>query len=220
MDKEIFIKQLEEIILEYSELENKSQYNDGSDVITDTKAQELITRILASVERAVGKQSIYFAHAGKILLTESCDTYYLKKLIGIANSVVFDLKAGYTTTFEELIHSDIFSDFLEMAEYLVSNGYKDASAVIAGSTLESHIKLLCDKFKINILNDKGKSKKTDLLNAELVKATAYNQLEQKSITAWLGLRNDAAHGNYNKYDKKQVENLIDGIKNFIVRNQA
>jgi hypothetical protein len=220
MDTTIFIKQLEEIVFEYTEFKNKSEYDDCSDVITDTKAQELITRILASIERTVGKQSIYFGQAQNILLIKSYDNFHLMKLIGIANSVIFDLKAGYTTTFEELIHSDIFSDFLEMAGYLLSSGYKDASAVIAGSTLESHIKLLCDKFNIDLLNDKGRPKVTNLLNTELVKATAYNKLEQKNITAWLGLRNDAAHGNYDEYDKKQVENLINGIKDFIIRNQA
>ena len=37
---------------------------------------------------------------------------------------------------EELIHASVFADFLQMADYLVDSGYKDAGAVIAGSTLE------------------------------------------------------------------------------------
>lgn len=58
------------------------------------------------------------------------------------------------------------------------------------------------------------------MNADLVKAGAYAKLEQKSVTAWLGLRNDAAHGEYTAYDAKQVTLFISGIRDFIPRNPA
>jgi hypothetical protein len=63
-------------------------------------------------------------------------------------------------------------------------------------------------------------KKADTMNAELTKAMAYTKLDQKNVTAWLGLRNDAAHGNYNAYDKNQVVLLISSIRDFISRNPA
>ena len=37
-----------------------------------------------------------------------------------------------------------------MAEYLLHEGYKDSAAVIAGSTLESHLRALCNKNGIDI----------------------------------------------------------------------
>ena len=43
-------------------------------------------------------------------------------------------------------------------------------------------------------------KKTDRMNSELTKAEAYSKLDQKSVTAWLDLRNKAAHGKYDEYD--------------------
>ena len=58
----------------------------------------------------------------------------------------------------------------------------------------------------------------DTLNAELVKVGAYTNLDQKNVTAWLGLRNDAAHGNYEEYGKQQVVLMIDSIRDFIARN--
>ena len=107
-----------------------------------------------------------------------------------------------------------------MSAYLVEQGYKDPAAVMAGSTLEVHLRKLCDKNDIETVNTDGKSKKADLLNAELAKADVYTKLDQKNVTAWLGLRNNAAHGNYSEYTKEQVEILIEGVRNFIARHPA
>lgn len=65
-----------------------------------------------------------------------------------------------------------------MAEHLLEQGYKDASAVITGSTLENHLRKMCLKNNINLeqTNSKGKTspKKADLLNSELCKSSVYN----------------------------------------------
>ena len=59
-----------------------------------------------------------------------------------------------------------------------------------------------------------------MLNAELIKSNAYSKLDQKNVTAWLGLRNSAAHGCYTDYDKQQVSLLISSIRDFLTRNPA
>ena len=64
----------------------------------------------------------------------------------------------------------------------------------------------------------GKSKKADTLNADLAKAGVYNKLEQKNVTAWLGLRNDAAHGHFQNYDASQVALLIQSVRDFLGRS--
>jgi len=58
------------------------------------------------------------------------------------------------------------------------------------------------------------------MNAELVKAGAYNVLEQKAVTAWLAIRNASAHGEYAKYDQSQVANMVQGVRDFIIRYPA
>lgn len=63
-----------------------------------------------------------------------------------------------------------------------------------------------------------KDANADTLNAEIVKAGGYIKLDQKNVTAWLDLRNDAAHRNYSAYDKNQVKLLVAGIQDFITRN--
>jgi hypothetical protein len=131
-----------------------------------------------------------------------------------------DIKTGWLTTVEELLHADTFADFLAMARELNSKGYKDAAAVIAGTVLESHLRLLCDKNGIPTKLPTGKPKTADSMNSELAKGGAYNQLQQKQVTAWLGIRNAAAHGNYGEYAGTEVVNLISGVEQFIVSNPA
>ncbi len=53
-----------------------------------------------------------------------------------------------------------------------------------------------------------------------MKASAYSGLDQKNVTAWLGLRNKAAHGQYADYQKDQVALMIDAVRNFMSRHPA
>jgi hypothetical protein len=179
----------------------------------------LQTQCLAAVERASGRQSIYFERLRSIEQTVNHVWGHLKEQVGVAKSLLSDIKNGYLKSLEEIIHGDIFSDFLEMAKHLVDNGYKDAAAVIAGSTLESHLRQLSNKYGVPTAIGTT-AKKADVINADLVKAGAYLKLDQKNVTAWLGLRNDAAHGNYSAYNQSQVDLLISSIRDFITRIPA
>ena len=130
-----------------------------------------------------------------------------------------DYAAGYLRTLEELIHADLFGDFLDMAKHLVGNGYKDAAAVVGGSSLEAHLRQLASKAGVPTEDDDGRPLKTDRLNSSLANGT-YGKGDQKSVTAWLDLRNDAAHGYYERYDDQQVRLMLDGVRDFLRRHPA
>ncbi|WPR70492.1 hypothetical protein SLW70_11125 [Flavobacterium sp. NG2] len=144
---------------------------------------------------------------------------HLTSIIGIVQALKDDLKSGYIESLTELVHAEIFSDFIEMADHLVATGYKDPAAVIAGSTLESHLKKIAVKNGLPIETN-GRPTRAEQINQDLGKQQIYSLIDQKSITAWLDLRNKAAHGNYNEYNIDQVKLLISGIQNFIMRNPA
>jgi hypothetical protein len=86
---------------------------------------------------------------------------------------------------QELIHADMFASFLEMADHLLRSGYKDAAAVIAGSSLEEHLRKVAANHGVDPVDSSGRPKKADLLNSENAAASAYGKLDQKSATAWL-----------------------------------
>ncbi len=218
MGNQQYIKQLEELINLYNTMRNLSQYADLSDQPKQDR-QSLITRTIAAIYRISGKESIYSKEVHRNLEKDPELNAHTTVIIGIAKALKDDVSADYLKTLIELTHADIFSDFLEMASHLNDNGYKDAAAVLAGSTLESHLKKLSIKNALPI-KESDKSIKADRLNANLTKATVYSSLDQKNVTAWLGLRNDEAHGNYGAYNKEQVKLFISSIQDFITRNPA
>ena len=214
--------QLKKLTEEYNTLLGFSKYDDLSD-LQDARIISLTTRARAAIERIAGKNSAYYRQAEEIIKNGGFPGYICAQIIGVVDSLKIDVELDYLKSHEELIHGELFSDFIDMAKHLISEGYKDPAAVIAGSTLESHLRNLCIKFSIDLTFEKdGKeiSKKADKLNSELVKEGAYSKLDQKNITAWLDLRNKAAHGHYSEYTKEQVDLLIDSISNFIARHPA
>jgi hypothetical protein len=45
-------------------------------------------------------------------------------------------------------------------------------------------------------------------------------LDQKNVTAWLDLRNKAAHGCYSEYQNENVRLMIAGVLDFMARHPA
>jgi hypothetical protein len=220
-----FLEQLNSIISEYDELKGHSKYDDLSD-LGDTVAYSLMTRSRAAVERTTGKESVYSQQIEEILEIERKYTHDFNKLqmiLGVVQSLKTDVESGYLESISELLHSEVFADFLEMGDYLLSEGYKDAAAVIAGGTLEAHLRQLCSKHGIDteITTARGvQPKKADQMNSDLTKKHVITKLDQKNVTAWLDLRNKAAHGKYEEYTSEQVTLLIAGIRDFLTRCPA
>ena len=107
-----------------------------------------------------------------------------------------------------LVEADVFDTELEQAKELLSNRYKLAAAVIGGVVLETALRSLCDKEKI----EHGK---LDKMNADLAKAGVYNKKKKKSITALADIRNSAAHGKDSEFTHENVENMIRDIESFL-----
>jgi DNA-binding transcriptional MocR family regulator len=141
-------------------------------------------------------------------------------LLSIATALRDDIQAGWLTSMVELAHADTYADYLGMAEGLVSQGYKDAAAVIAGTSLEVHLKALASKHDIDLQMPNGRQKMASGLNDDLKRQDVYKALEHKQVTAWLAIRNSAAHGDYDDYDEAAVKGLIEGVRNFAIRHPA
>ena len=143
-----------------------------------------------------------------------------KKGHAILLAIQSEIDGGWIFSVKQLISAEIFSDFLEMAEHLLKQGYKDPAAVMAGSVLEENLRQLCTANGIEIELEKEDvfiPKKADRLNADLTKAEIYTKLDQKAVTMWLDLRNNAAHGKYEEYSTDQVKLMLQGITEFLAR---
>jgi hypothetical protein len=213
------LKQIDTLLSVYSQLRARSKYDDLSD-LPESVASEAITRLSDAIERLAPDGSRYRKNAQTALSQYGVsNAYNINILLGILRALREDYSAGFLQNVQELVHADVFSDFHEMAEYLLSEGYKDPAAVIAGGVVEEHLRKLCTKNSIATTAN-GRPKKADAMNSELAAANAYSKLDQKSVTAWLDLRNKAAHGQYAEYSKEQVNLMLLGHREFMARNPA
>jgi hypothetical protein len=177
----------------------------------------------AAIEQISDSNSVYARDAREIMDTDYGYDYQVEPIAGVVKALRVGVEAGYLQGITELIHGELFADFLDMASHLLDEGYKDPAAVIAGAALETHLRQLCGKQGIPIEVSTAKAiraQKADKLNADLAKASVYGKLDQKNVTAWLDLRNKAAHGKFDEYTKEQVTVMLLGIKDFIARNPA
>jgi hypothetical protein len=204
--KQEIIVQIDRAIRLYEEHRKRSQYDDLSDLGADVH-HEVGTIVAATLVRLAPENSAYRG-AGS-----------LRGKIGSLRALRRDYNEGYLASVQGLIRAELFADFLEMAEHLLDQGYKDPAAVLIGGVLEEHLRALCNIRSISI-SVSGRPKKADAMNNELGTAAAYSKLDQKSVTAWLDLRNKAAHGEYAQYNSEQVMNMLSGVREFAARVPA
>jgi hypothetical protein len=211
--------QIDKLLAEYKSLQSKSQYDDLSDL--EDESNTVIVRLRSAIERLAPARSTYITE----MLAAAKDTDYstggkIKIYVGILCALRADANDGWLTAMSELLHADTFTDFLDQATELAEKDYHNAAAVVAGSTLEAHIRLMCQKHGISTRLSSGRPMNADSMNAELAKSSVYNKLQQKEITSWQAIRNAAAHGEYGEYTKIQVVNMISSVTDFMLRYPA
>lgn len=174
--------------------------------------------VLSFLERCFGKDHPHYEQFKQ----QAAKNYRSNAEDGLAifQAVRDEIAGGWLFKIKGLVAAELFADFISMAEHLLETGYKDPAAVVTGSVLEEHLRQLSLKNSLPVEDDRDGDpvpRKTDRLNAELAKAEAYSKLDQKLVTAWLDLRNNAAHGKYETYTSDQVNQMIQGVIEFMAR---
>lgn len=211
-------KRVDELISIAGQVLTTRRSNELGSYVSPESFNEFRSASLSFLRNTFGNDHPFYKEFDKN--AEEASPYETEEGRGILKAAKQEIDGGWIFTVKGLISAEIFSDFLEMSEYLLKECYKDPAAVMTGSVLEEHLRQLCNKNGIpneTIKNGKSIPKKADLLNSELAAANVYNKLDQKSITSWLDLRNKAAHGKYTEYSIEQVEIMYQGVTNFISR---
>jgi len=144
----------------------------------------------------------------------SSHSAHISQIFGAVKALQHDAQTGLLVDLRKLVQADIFADFLDMAEHLLHEGYKDAAAVITGGVLEDSLRKLADERGLARTAPSGKALTIDPLNVSLAKAGAYQSLTQKQITTWADVRNKAAHGEYAKYTGEDVKQMLFFVQRF------
>lgn len=207
MDISKMVEQLDKLLAQYKE------------VVAKRSGLELaVNRLEAAIDRIALPGSTYIKQLDA--LRGFSTSSKASSVSQVAQALRDDLSDGWTDSVVELVHADTHSDYLDMAEELLAKGYKDPAAVVTGTSLEVHVRALCVKHNVDTELSTGAPKKADTMNADLKKAGVYGTLQQKQLTAWMDLRNKAAHGDWEEYDIQQVRLLIDGVRDFMLKYPA
>jgi len=219
LDPKAVIAEMDSVLAGYAAMRRSSKHSDCSDH-DDVNIAAMIVTLAAAIERFAPPASPYRDLQDTTLKKWGPEhSHALAPLAGILTALRTDVAAGRLASVVELLHADLFGDFLDMAQHLLDEGYKDPAAVLAGGVLEEHLRKLCGKHSLSVVSA-PRPVKADTMNAELASVSAYSKSDQKSVTAWLGLRNDAAHGKYGAYAPEQVAILIHAVRDFITRIPA
>ena len=106
-------------------------------------------RTTLCLNELLGAEHVYCTAFYRLVEDEfSGDYYKCAQASHFLSAIRQDMEAGYLRGYRGLIQAELFSDFLDRAEHLHEQGYKDPAAVIAGSVLEDHLKKLCLKHNV------------------------------------------------------------------------
>ncbi|MBI2817215.1 MAG: DUF4145 domain-containing protein [Acidobacteria bacterium] len=142
--------------------------------------------------------------------------------ISFLKSIKADLESGFLDDLVLQIESEVTADYLGQAESLLSEGGSEqisyvAAAVLAGVVLEKSLRTICANLDPPelVVNDKGTRLGMNALIEALKKRQIFNELHAKQLRAWADVRNSAAHGRTEEFDKDQVKLMIAGVNAFV-----
>ena len=163
----------------------------GDSRVDTQLANQWMTSVQNLLIRVFGPDSEYYK--GFVKQVEKHPTYSpIYRAYGVLLAAKDDYEHEGLFEIRKLVEAEMFDDFLEQAEHLLSSGYFQPAAVLAGAVLEDALRKLCKRQNIDL----DERPKLDRMNAELGKVGAYNKFAQKRITALADLRNSAAHGKW------------------------
>jgi ribosome-binding ATPase YchF (GTP1/OBG family) len=153
------------------------------------------------------------------LVAASSDIYELR---GILLSFKDAISSGLLTSINTIIEANISGDYLAQAEQLLLEGktrnYDHVpAAVLTGAILEDALRRLCQRQAppIEVIKRNGQYKMLNALIDDLKKTGLYNELKAKQLRAWADIRNAAAHGLFDDFNRKDTEEMLKGVQNFL-----
>ena len=185
---------------------------------SDNVNSEMVTQWAISclhlLQKIFGKDSDH--HQSFKDLAPALTDYYdgtktLQKGLGIIKAAKDDFEHGYLFEIEGMIQAEVFDDFLEQASHLLSTGYYGPAAVIAGIVLEEGLRRHCHQNDVAI-RPKAMIRE---MNDSLAKSGLYNNVVKQKIATIATIRNHAAHGQWNEFDSKDAEQMIDWVRLFM-----
>lgn len=150
------------------------------------------------------------------------EQYASENIARVLRSYLEYVQAGLSTGIspERKAQLDVVSDFLEMAHLLLETKgvHPAAPAVLVGASLEEFLRTWVETAGLSLgVRKPGLESYSQVLReAELI-----TKQDGKDITSWAGIRNHAAHGEWQEVaDKSRISLMLEGVNLFMRRYGA
>ncbi len=178
------------------------------------------TSCIAVLEQVVPKSSLLRKKLEKfnILGKESSE---LEFAVSFLKSVKTEIQNGFLDNLALQIESEVLADYLAQAASILKGEKNEfahiPAAVLAGASLEKTLKTLCDTLipPEPVLNEKNAPLGMSALIDALKKREVFNEVQAEQLRFLAAIRNSAAHGNFQEFDRQQVKMMIEGVRRFI-----
>ncbi len=142
-------------------------------------------------------------------------------LLSLLDSFIVHLESGLFSGVspERQGQLDVVSDFLEQANTLLndSNAHPGSAAMLVGASLEEYLRTWIEAEGLSLEN---KRPGIDSYSKVLREAELISKQDIKDITAWAGIRNHAAHGEWNEVeDRARIRLMLEGVNLFMRKNR-
>ncbi len=109
------------------------------------------TQAISALRSIVGENDIY------TIEFESHARYQIgpESGIPILRRLKSDIENGYLRKTANIISAEVFGDFLEMAQHLLGEGYKDPAASLTGAVLEDGLRRIARNNNITVADQKN-----------------------------------------------------------------
>ncbi len=181
----------------------------AADSVPDEPYTKWRTQIRALHASTFGASTVYAQNVENVKQTGYA--HEVEEVLGCLSAFAEDLEAGYLRHYKDLVVAEVFSDFLEMAEHLLTGHYFQPAASLIGAVLEDDLRRRCDA---RGLTYDRKRDGLDALSKKLVTAGEFNALMKKKIDTWAKIRNDADHGNFAEFREEDVAEMLTGVTGF------
>ncbi len=180
-----------------------------------TSYMNIFTQGAEFLRKYGGKENVFYKE-----IIKARDTHYDVAIVIIVNTLKGFLEYLESGLLDEVTpvyqaQLDVVSGFLDQANnLLVKNEFHPgAAAVLIGATLEEFLRNWIEKEGIEL----GNKKPTIDSYIKLLKENEFiSKQDIKDVTAWAGIRNDAAHGKWDEVNSKdKISLMLQGVNLFM-----
>ncbi len=215
------ITEASELILKMVAHEELNPGRFGTNYGHVSEFQAVVVKVLNIIETVLGESQQQHEITAQIK-NDSRGPYALEYIVGTLRGLKNTYENGFWDNLEEAIVANISADYMTQVEGLLDEGQPGQydhvpSAVLCGAVLEDALRRLCDRQSPQVSTDKpnGQPKALNALIQDLQKANAFNKLKAQQLRGWVQVRNSAAHGKFDEFNRDDVELMVKGVKNFL-----